>query len=193
MQQGGGFGIILGLVGLAAFVGLIVWFIVWYVRKANARYAQLWPPLAALVGGTHKSNVMDGNYRGFPVRARLNTVSDGDNGTDYFWEVRLTASPGGRDWKLQHGGERLLGFGEKRWHVASKDDALKRRLAGTGVLAEMAGWGAHPTVSYRSKAGEFEYSEPARGAFDFPTPERFGAQLELLARLASVNQQVNAA
>jgi len=185
--------VVLGLVGLLAFVGLIVWFIVWYVRKAQARYAQLWPPLAALVGGAYKGHSMSGTYRGFPVRARLNAVSDGDNGTDYFWEVRLTAAAGGRDWKLQYGGERLLGFGEKRWHVAAKDDALKQRLAGTGLLAEMTNWGAHPTVAYKAKSGEFEYSEPARGAFDFPTPERFGAQLELLARLALVNRQVNAA
>ena len=184
--------VVLGLVGLAAFVGLIVWFVVWYVRKANARYAQMWPPLAALVGGTHKGHTMSGSYQGFPVRARVNAVSDSDS-TEYFWEVTLVSAPRGRDWKLQYGGERLLGFGEKRWHVAAKDDTLRQRLAGTGVLAEMAGWGAHPTVSYKSKAGEFEYSERVGGAFDFPTPERFGAQLELLARLALVNRQVNAA
>jgi hypothetical protein len=173
LEQGGsgGLGIILGLVGLLAFVGLIVWFVVWYARKANARYAQLWPPLAALVVGAYKGNALNGTYQGFPVRARLNAVSDGDNGTDYFWEVSLTAEPGGRDWKLQY----------------------KQRLAGTGVLGELANWGAHPTVSYKAKAGEFEYRESARNSFDFPAPERFGAQLELLARLASVNRQVNAA
>lgn len=128
-----------------------------------------------------------------PVAARVRAVSDSDNSnTTYYFEASLTGAPGGRDWTMKYGGQKLLGFGEKSWHVSTKDDALKARLEGSGELAAVAQFG-YPTISYKARRGEFEYSEQVRGMFDIPPPERFSAQLELLARLARLNAQANAA
>lgn len=185
--------IFIGLLIVGGVFALIVWFVIWYVKKANARYAQLWSQLAPMVSGAHKGNKLEGAYQGRTVYARLDSVSDGDEGTDYYFELRMATVPRGRDWKVAYGGEKLLGFGEKRWHVATKDDALKERLNGSGVVAAMSQWGAYPTISFRAKNGELEYRERVRNAFDLPAPPRFQQQLELLAHFSQVNEQVNAA
>lgn len=175
-------------------IGLVVWFIVWFLKRSYALYAEKWTPLAAIVSGTHKGSRMNGTYQGRPVRARINAVGDSEGGsTTYYFEIDLAARPGGRDWKVTYGGEKLLGFGERHWHVATKDDMLKQRLNGAGIVSEMTSWGSYPTISYKAKNGEFSYQEQVGGMYDLPSPERFSAQLELLARFAHVNEQVNAA
>lgn len=185
-------------IGLFIFALLIVAgvaaFVVWFVKRSNARYAEAWAALTPLVeGGASKGSRMTGTYQGMPVAARVRPVSDSDNSsTTYFFETSLTAAPVGRDWTIRHGGQKLLGFGEKVWHVSTKDDALKARLEGSGEFAEVARLG-FPTVTYKARRGELLYSEQVSGMFDIPRPERFSAQLELLARLARLNSRANAA
>ncbi len=181
---------------VAVIFALVIWLIVWFIKRSYRIYAERWAPLAALVSGTHKGSKMTGTYEGRTVEARISGVSDNDNNrhhTTYDFHLKLAAAPGSKDWKVIYGGEKLLGFGEKRWHVSAKDDALKERLNGAGVVAELANWHGYPIVSYKAKRGEFEYQERVGGMYDLPSPERFAAQLELLARLARVNEQVNAA
>lgn len=179
--------------GIIAFIALVVWFFIWFIKKSNAKYAQLWSALTPLVNGTAKGHRMSGTYQGRTVRARLNSVSDGDNNTSYYFEVNMQSAPRGSDWKVVYGGEKFMGFGEKHWHVSTRDEAAKERLTRTGVLEEMQRWGSHPTLKFKAKSGELEYSEPVNGMFSIPAPERFQAQLELLARLAAFNEQANAA
>lgn len=183
---------LLWVVGVGVVVGLIVWFVVRYVRKANAKYAELWGRLAGLINGTSKGSRMTGTYMGAPVEAKINAVSDNDGGaTSYYYELSLVQGGRGQDWSVNYGGEKLLGFGEKRWHVKTKDDALKDRLASARVVEIVAVRPQHSHVSYKAKRGALVYQETIGGAFAVPAPEEFKAQLELLARLAEVNRQVN--
>lgn len=180
------------IVGVPVFIGLIAALVIWFLKRSYAKYAELWSQLMPLVVGSSKGSRMTGNYQGLPVRAKINAVSEGDGGgTDYFFEINMTAAPRGKDWRLVYGGEKLLGFGEKRWHVSAKDEALKERLNAVGVVAHMQSWGAQPIIKYKAKRGEFEYSEPVAGMFAIPPPERFQAQLDLLAWLSKINEQVN--
>jgi hypothetical protein len=185
-------------IGLFIFALLIVAavaaFVVWFVKRSHARYTEAWGPLLPLVeGGSSKGSRMTGTYQGMPVSARVRAVSDSDNSnTTYFFEASLTGAAVGRDWAIRYGGQKLLGFGEKVWHVTTKDDALKARLEGSGEFADVAQLG-YPTVTYKARRGEILYSEQVSGMFDIPRPERFSAQLELLARLARLNSQSNAA
>jgi hypothetical protein len=184
-----GIGLVLFIVVLFALIG---WFIVWYVKKANARYAQLWGGLAPLVAGAHKGSRMTGTYQGTPVQAVIRAVSGGENTrTTYYYEC--TATPGGQggDWRAEYGGEKLFGFGEKRWHVNAKDDALKDRLAREGVLARMEGWAQSVSLRYKAGKGTLTIHYPTRDAFSIPSPEQFQTQLDLLAWAADVNRRVN--
>lgn len=185
------------MTGLIIFVVLMIaaiaYFMVWFIKRSYAKYQQVWATLTPIVGGTSKGNRMTGTYQGLPVAARINAVSDSENtNTRYYFEVTLTSVPRGRDWKIQYSGEKLLGFGEKRWHVSTKDDALKARLEQTGEFAGVQRFG-YPTITYKAKRGEIQYSEQVGGMYTIPAPERFSAQLELLVHLLRANEQLNAA
>jgi hypothetical protein len=180
---------ILWVVGLGV-AGLVVWLVIWSTGKNNAKYAELWGRIAGLVNGTWKGSRMVGTYEGALVEAEIKSIS-GDDETTYYYELSMTPGGRGQDWSVKYGGEKLLGFGEQRWHVKAKDDALKDRLVAARVLELMAVRPQHNEVKYKAKPGTLVYQETARGAFGVPAPEDFKAQLELLARLADVNRQVN--
>ena len=185
-----------GVIILAALIiAGVAYFIYWFLKRSYAKYAEKWSALAPIVSGTAKGAKMTGTYQGLPVTARINAVSDNDNTSQrYYFEVTLAGAPAGtgRDWKIQYGGEKFLGFGEKRWHVSTKDDGLKTRFEQSEEFRSVGQLG-YPTISYKAKRGQIEYSEQVKGMFDIPAPERFTTQIELLARLLRANQQLNAA
>jgi hypothetical protein len=181
-------------VGVVAVFALVIFVIVWFIRRSYAKYAELWGRLAPAVGGTSKGNKMTGTFDGRPLRARLNAVGGGDNSdTSYYFEVVLESPPRGADWKITYGGEKLLGFGEKRWHVSTKDEGLKQRLEQAGALVEVARWNNYPQLEYKAKRGTLEYKAQVSGMYSIPDPTEFEAQLALLSRLARINEQVNGA
>lgn len=59
------------------------------------------------------------------------------------------------------------------------------------MVTGMAPWQNAPDVSYKAKQGALRYETKVNGMFAIPSLEQFTAQLDLLARLAQVNQQVN--
>lgn len=184
-------------VGIIILAALIIagaaYFIYWFIKRSYARYAEKWSVLTPIVSGTAKGAKMTGTYQGMPVTARINSVSDSDNSnTRYFFEVTLDGAAGARDWTIQYGGEKFLGFGEKRWHVSTKDDALKSRFEQRDEFRSVEQFG-YPTITYKARRGQIQYSEHVPGMFDIPDPQRFTAQLELLARLMRTSQQLNAA
>ena len=183
---------IVWIVGVVVVIALIAAFVVWIVKRSNAKYAQLWPALASMVDGTFKSSKMTGTYNGMPVQARINAVSN-DNSTEYFYELTLTPGAQGKDWALSYTGDKLLGLGEKHWHIKTKDHALEQRLSALGVIDLIEDWRGHPNVTYKSKHGILKYETRVHNAFELPAPDQFKAQLDLLARLAQINAQANVA
>lgn len=176
--------------GAIVFIILVAVLAVWFARRANAKYAELWPPLASQVSGTYKSSKMNGSYEGRPIQARINSTSD-DNSTTYLYELALTAAPQGKDWALSYTGDKLLGMGQKSWHVKTKDDLLKQRLIDAGAPALVERWDSYPQVSYKAKSGTLKYEQQVGGMHALPAPEQFKAQLELMSRMAQLNSQVN--
>lgn len=181
------------LVAFAAVFGMVILLvplIIWFNRRNAGKYAQLWPPLAAKVNGTFKGRSMTGSYGGMPVQARINTVSD-DSSTEYFYELTLTSAAHGRDWTVTYGSDKLFGMGQKGWLVKARDESLKQRLTDAGTVDLVQGGEGHPEVSYKAKHGVLKYEQRVGGMFALPTAEQFDRQLDLLARLAQINQQVN--
>jgi hypothetical protein len=133
---------------------------------------------------------MTGSYDGKPVQARINSVG-GDDSTKYYYELTMTPGPQGKDWSLSYTGDKLLGLGQKSWHVKTKDEALKQRLIDDGALALIERWSGYPDVSYKANKGVLKYEHEVRNMHALPAPEQFKQQLDLLNRLAQINQQVN--
>ncbi len=180
---------ILIFVGAIVFIAAIAVLVVVYLKKANAKYAQLWAPLASFVSGTSKGSKLTGTFNSMPVQARINAVSD-DNSTDYFYELVVTPGAQGKDWSLSYTGDKLLGMGAKSWHVKTKDDGLKQRLA-ESVLPTLEQWPSFPEITYKAKGGTLKYAIKVKSMYAIPRLDEFKQELELLARLGEINRQVN--
>ncbi|MDP9310293.1 MAG: hypothetical protein M3R24_05280 [Chloroflexota bacterium] len=180
---------ILIFVGAIVFIAAIAVLVVVYLKKANAKYAQLWAPLASFVSGTSKGSKLTGTFNSMPVQARINAVSD-DNSTDYFYELVVTPGAQGKDWSLSYTGDKLLGMGAKSWHVKTKDDGLKQRLA-ESVLPTLEQWPSFPEITYKAKGGTLKYAIKVKSMYAIPGLDEFKQELELLARLGEINRQVN--
>ncbi len=180
---------ILIFVGAIVFIAAIAVLVVVYLKKANAKYAQLWAPLAGFVSGTSKGSKLTGTFNSMPVQARINAVSD-DNSTDYFYELVVTPGAQGKDWSLSYTGDKLLGMGAKSWHVKTKDDGLKQRLA-ESVLPTLEQWPSFPEITYKAKGGTLKYAIKVKSMYAIPGLDEFKQELELLARLGEINRQVN--
>jgi hypothetical protein len=99
---------------------------------------------------------MTGSYEGKPVQARINSVGD-DDSAKYYYELTMTPGGQGKDWSLSYIGDKLLGLGQKSWHVKTKDEALKQRLIDGGALALIERWNGYPDVSYKAGKGVLKY------------------------------------
>lgn len=159
------------------------------LRRPRDRSVAAWSSLAPLVGGATRANVLTGTFQGVPMRARV--VGDGSEGNPYAYEVSFAPGPQGQNWSLTFTGQKFLGTGDKAWRVKAKDDLLAQRLTEGGAAAAMQGWPGTPELTYNAKSGNLEYRDRAEGEFAVPTPERFSAQLALLARLSDLQRETN--
>ncbi len=180
------------IVAVAAVVAACAWFVVWFVKRSNAKYAAHWATVAPLVQGSYKGSTLTGTYEGMAVKAQMKSVSSQESSTEHYFQLTLTGTSGGKDWSLRYGTGGLLG-GRKGWEIKAKDDGLERRLSDAAVVATIEAWARYPAIAYRAKSGALEYKERARGMFDLPDAATLKGQLELLARLHEVNRQVNPA
>lgn len=185
-------GIVIAVVAVIIVIALVAPLIVWFNKRNNARYDQLWPSLAPLVNGASKGDTLAGMYNEMPVQARVKTISDSDNSTEHYYELALTQAVAGKDWALSYSGDKLLGMGKKAWHVKTRDEALKQRLIDAGALGLVEQWPGYPDVSYKAKSGTLHYTIQIKNMFALPAPQEFRAQLDLLTKLARINQQGNA-
>lgn len=184
--------VVVWVVGIFVFVALVAWFIVWFNKRSNDKFAQLWPSLASQVEGAFKGRKMTGTYNGMPVQAQINTVSN-DDSTDYYYALTLDTGAQGKDWSLNYAGTKMLGMGQKAWQVKTRDEALKQRLIDQGAISTMEQWNEYPSVSYKTKQGTLKYETQVRTMHALPSAEQFKAQLELLSHFSGINQRANVA
>ncbi len=173
-------------VGIAVAVagGVAAW-----LRRPRDRSVAAWAGLAPLVGGTTRANVLSGTYDGLPMRARI--VGDGSEGNPYAYEVSFAPGPQGQNWSLAFTGQKFLGTGDKTWRIKGKDELLAQRLTEAGAAAAMQNWPSTPEITYNAKSGNLEYRDRTESEFAVPAPDRFEAQLTLLARLAQLQREIN--
>ncbi len=178
--------IILGIVVVAAVVGLIVWLL----RRRNDPYAEYWAPIAPLVEGKPSGNKMAGRYAGMPLEARIENKGN-EKAPKYIWELELTPGARGKDWSIQHAAEGFLGTGEKKWQIKTKDEALKRRLLAAGALGGVDHLSHDVTLDYDAGDGTLTSHFPVPTRFNIPGPDEFRLNLDLLQRYVEMNKQAN--
>lgn len=153
----------------------------------NARFTKAWSPLVPIIDGTvvhdgggAATSWLVGTWQGRKVQASMspgrNLYPEGGMKFNEFG-VELLDVPGGQDWRIAN----------SRIEIA--EPALRQRLEASGILLMIQAFGA-PAVSYSRSQKKLSYSEDA-GSRWIPTPEHFRAELDLLLRLARVNEEVN--
>jgi hypothetical protein len=185
-----------GWLSIAAF---LVLFLVWYVRRWNARRQRFWAPLAPIIEGRARGFRMMGTYQRHEVIAELFPVHDAGprspNNSPWFFIIsmdsvpdrdrrqrrRTVLEPAGVNWTVRH-------EEDEGWEIATTSEALRQGLARAGLPSELRQWGTFPTIGYSARPKLISVEE------DFPdemTPERFRSRLDLLVRLAHLNQELH--
>ena len=168
----------------------------------DAWSAQMLAPLApAIDGGTFSRTPpgIRGSYEGRDVRVSFTpgqSVGSGDSATTinafYIEAINL---PGQQDWRIKFYVSGSFGQGAKQLQIEVKDTALGERLERSGVLDAVSAVSAptqdYVTVEYEARRQTLTFTDdvsPRR----VPSHQQFATQLALVARLAQVNEQVNA-
>jgi hypothetical protein len=166
----------------------------------NFRFTRAWVPLQPIINGTvvednggAAASWLTGVYRGRKVHAKLapglNKYDDGGHKYNAF-ELTLVDVPGQADWTIAYK-PTLLGLGRQQWTIAAEEKTLQEALQRLEVIALLTSLG-DSTIEYRKKAQTLRYIDDITPRWT-PTPEQFQQQIELLLKLADINQQINGA
>lgn len=168
-------------------------------KLKNIRFRKAWAPLKPIINGRvvednggAAASWLTGVYRGRKVHAKLapglNKYDDGGQKYNAF-EITLVDVPGQADWSIAYK-PTWLGLGRAEWTIEAENKTLQDALQRGGVIAWVASLG-DPTIEYRQKAQTLRYSADITPRW-VPPPEQFQQQLDVLLKLAAINQQVNA-
>lgn len=181
---------VVGSVGLVVF--LVFVFAAGKVLSGfkNARFTRAWTPLVPVIGGTvvhdgggASTSWLVGTWQGRKVQASMTPGRNrysGESGFKYNeFGVELLDVQGGQDWRIEDA------------RITMAEPALRQRLEASGILLMLQAFGT-PAVSYSRSQKKISYSGDA-GSRWTPTPEHFEAELQLLLRLARLNEEINPA
>jgi hypothetical protein len=171
---------VLCLAALGALAGAVAYAVIALRRRSfAAEWAKVAPIINGVPAGGLASSAIKGVYLGHPVRAAL---VPGSANTPGALTVELQTDARGQDWAVVYGRAQLLGTSS--WHIQTRDPALAKRLAQTGVLAEAETWPEDVTIRYNSATCTLAYTKD-RGVL---SPERFREHLDLLVRLEGLTR-----
>jgi hypothetical protein len=162
--------------------------------------ARLLAPLAPAIGGTISQGrpCINGSYQERAVRVSFTpgqSVGSGDSATaiNAFY-IEVLDLPGRQDWRIKFYLTGLVGQGPKQLTIEVQDKALGERLEQAGVLAGVAAVSTptqdYVTVAYEARRKTLTYTDDMTPR-QIPSRAQFAAQLELVTRLAEVNDRVN--
>jgi len=169
--------------------------------KVNrARHTRALKPLApfisAEVGSDGNSGFMRGRHGRWEVNVRTSPRTGGlrgfsPHGSQLFnvFEVEFEGVAGAGDWTLKYG--RPMIVGPAGWSLSADDGVAEEVRLRVVPLVDAAGGGSSwPTLAYAARQKRLSWSEdiqPRRA----PTPEQFAARIELIARIAEINEQID--
>ncbi|MFL6211524.1 MAG: hypothetical protein ACJ74W_21930 [Pyrinomonadaceae bacterium] len=180
---------ILSILIVLVIIGVVVLFFFVVGPESQApRRADAWAHVVSLIGGTERRGKISGSYQGRAVEVFL--ADHGDETTFYYYHLRLKVPIRGFDWTIRFDTTTFLDP-TKRWHIKSSEEALKQKLTDAGALELVKQAAGRPDVRYRADKGTLEYERYVGEDTYVPTPDEFAAQLNLLTRLADLNEELN--
>jgi hypothetical protein len=180
----------LSILLVAALVGVVVLFLLFAGRgpRAQGGSGEAWAQLAGLIGGDARGHKVTGSYQGRAVDVLLQ--NHGYEMESYVYHLTTKVRIQGFDWAASFGDTSFLNP-TKGWHIKCGDEALRRRLTEAGAFELIAQAPGKPDVRYRADRGTLEYSLSVGVSSYAPTPDEFETQLNLLSRLADINEELN--
>jgi hypothetical protein len=171
--------VLLGAIGILVALALFVLWIRHMIRTLTA----LWAPNTQFVNGTFSRfrAKLRGTYQERPVLAYL---GNGGN-ADHVYNLRMTVPPGFENWALTF--IRLRKGEPPVWNLKAKPGATER-LKTAGLLAAVEGIPGNWQLRYRAGSGSVQLSIAGVGMYYCPDLATFQAQLNLLVRLAGLNE-----
>lgn len=171
-------------------------------REHCARHAEVFATIApAIDGEVVASGRLEGRWSTYSVEVDL-APSVPVPGPHACHAVTLHVASGGCAWSVRHG-RRPGAWRSKGWYVKSRQPAVVESLEALGAPTLVAHRYCHvdrpfraelepPEVRYDSRRGRLSYVVAvADGRMTSLTLEQFAAQLDLLRRLAELDQQAN--
>lgn len=137
------------------FVALVA-----FIRSAGkqqaAKLQPLWACFAPLINGEIENQTLRGRWNDFPVEANIDVHISDDGEETHRFELSLRNCVGTSDWMMTFGSE-LLGQGEWKWRVKSRNAVLARALEQSGAIAVMEKM--LPQVSSQNAEETFEEAQ----------------------------------
>ena len=163
----------------AILFGVFIVICAYFARAMRKRrFRNAWRPLLDFVDGSYTMRQLDstlrGTYRGRSLQATIRIGGPKSPEDLDTFTIEMTAEPTADSWTLAYGAKGL--FEKQHWWIDA-EDSVTRRLEGSSAVQRMQTWPGKPTITYDGARGRIEYFEETR----VPSPERFIAQLELLA------------
>jgi len=147
-----------------------------------------WSHVTKSVAGAWERSKLCGNYQGRPVEI---FVSDHSHELPlYFYHLRLRVPLKGFDWKIYFAKTNLVDP-SKCWFIKTNNEPLKERLTDAGAIVLVSERPEHPEVSYRADRGTLELQFYVDDDEYVPAAEDLQSQLNLMTRLADLNEKLN--
>jgi hypothetical protein len=108
----------------------------------------------------------------------------------YFYHLRLRVPLKGFDWKIYFAKTNLVDP-SKCWFIKTNNELLKERLTDAGTIALVSERPEHPEVSYRADRGTLDLQFYVDDDEYVPAAEDLQSQLNLMTRLADLNEKLN--
>ena len=103
-------------------------------KQQKAKLTIFWARLVPLVNGQIENKTLRGRYNDFSMEANVRVNTSEDSDTSYRFELSLKNCVGKSDWTMAFGSE-LLGQGEWKWRLKSRDSVMAQELERRGAIA----------------------------------------------------------
>jgi len=190
---------------LGALILIILLPILYIVGRVMGTIGDVWSarilaPMAPAIDGTvdRSPPCIRGSYLDREVRVSFTpgqNVGSGDSAMQInAFYIEVSNVPGRQDWRIKFYTSGVFGQSPNQLYIEVQDKALGERLDRSGVLAVVATVSAptqsYVTVAYEVRRQTLTYTDDV-SPHRIPSHDHFVAQLELVMRLAVVNEQVN--
>jgi len=178
----------IGILVVLALSGLAVVFYLVVVRRDRTADRQAaWKHVVDAIDGSYKGSKICGTYQGKSVEVFLN--DGGYEIPSYSYFLRLKTSIQGFDWNMKADVTSSTDTAKSR-NIQTDDKGLKQRLNDAGAVELVDSVSTKAQLRYRADKGTLEYQMGVADSY-VPTSEEFQTQLNLLTKLAELNEKLN--